>query len=397
MGDEVDTAILTPAPAAWTPVVLQDDAGQASIHSLRFDSSWSVLDLDELGLSTSLSQPDTEITSAPPAESTSTSASFGFRANQDLVSFVCALDGVPLPACPSPTLTGLAGGVHSLTVAARDRWGLVDATPAEHRWRTPPDRDRDAVPDAADNCPGQANSDQADADKDDVGNVCDELPPGNLPPVAGRNVVTRLLSGEVFVKLPSMAAASDFRMPIAAIQESGFVPLKGVASLPVGSVVDARKGRLRLSSAANTRPVGDRRRRLQAARFAAGIFRIRQARARTRSSRRIPTDVVLLSTSRAESRCATSTRSNPLKGVVRTLSSSGKGLFRAVGGASTGTGLNATWITSDRCDGTLTEVGRGRVSLAQSGRPRRVTVRAGRAYLARARLFTAKKGRRPQP
>ena len=53
----------------------------------------------------------------------------------------------------------------------------------------------------------------------------------------------------------------------------------------------------------------------------------------------------------------------------------------------------ATWSTTDRCDGTLTSVRRGRVSVLDRRRRREVTVRPGRVYLARARLFTLKKGR----
>jgi len=48
--------------------------------------------------------------------------------------------------------------------------------------------------------------------------------------------------------------------------------------------------------------------------------------------------------------------------------------------------------TADRCDGTLTRAVRGRVTV-QDGR-RVVTVRQGRSYLARARLFGAKVRRR---
>ena len=40
-----------------------------------------------------------------------------------------------------------------------------------------PDRDEDGVSDVVDNCPDVPNADQADADGDDVGDVCDEPPP----------------------------------------------------------------------------------------------------------------------------------------------------------------------------------------------------------------------------
>ena len=62
---------------------------------------------------------------------------------------------------------------------------------------------------------------------------------------------------------------------------------------------------------------------------------------------------------------------------------------------STATARDATFNTTDRCDGTLTEVGRGRVTLAVKGRPKPITVRAGRAYLVKAKIFAVRPGKRP--
>ncbi len=171
------------------------------------------------------------------------------------------------------------------------------------------------------------------------------------------------------------------------------MPLKGVASLPVGSVVDARKGSLALQSAANSRPAADRRRRTQQARLAAGIFRIRQQRLKRRLSREIPTDLQLVSGATAERACANSTRRRPRKSIVRSLTLSGRGFYRALGGASIGTSQNGTWITTDRCDGTLTEVGRGKVRVRDPRRKKTTTVRAGRGFLVKKPLFLPLKGR----
>ena len=70
-----------------------------------------------------------------------------------------------------------------------------------------------------------------------------------------------------------------------------------------------------------------------------------------------------------------------------------KGFFRAVGGASVGTSRNGTWITTDRCDGTLTEVGRGTVTVRDPRRHRTYKVRAGRGLLIKRALFVPLKGR----
>ena len=107
----------------------------------------------------------------------------------------------------------------------------------------------------------------------------------------------------------------------------------------------------------------------------------------------IPTDVGLLSPPGAEATC----QRGPSKGIVRSVSMVVKGYYRALAGATTATVRSATFATTDRCDGTLTEVGRGRVSLKLKGREKPVVVRAGAAYFAKARLFAARKGRPAGP
>jgi hypothetical protein len=186
----------------------------------------------------------------------------------------------------------------------------------------------------------------------------------------------------VFVKLPGRS----FK------QGSGFIPLKGVASVPVGSSVDARKGELELQSAANGFAASDKRAKQQSARIRAGIFAIKQKKASKgqAKSASLSTDIGLLTPPGSETAC----QKGPAKGIVRSLSMVAKGFYRTLGGASTATARNATFVTTDRCDGTLTEVGKGRVTLALKGpKSKPVTVKAGGAYLAKAKLFRIKKGR----
>jgi hypothetical protein len=170
-------------------------------------------------------------------------------------------------------------------------------------------------------------------------------------------------SGELLVKLPDA---------------SRFVALAGAASLPVGTVVDARKGSLRLTAAANARG------RRATARLRAGIFAIRQARARGGAT--VSTDLVLVTPPGQSRACA---RRPPPKGHVRQLSVSAKGLFGTVAGAGVIKGANAAWTVSDRCDGTLTKVRTGRVTVRAARRT--LTVRAGQRYLLKARLFAARR------
>jgi hypothetical protein len=251
------------------------------------------------------------------------------------------------------------------------------------------DADHDGVPDASDNCPSVANPSQGDADRDGVGDACEVADPGTLSPVTGSRVVVSVLSGDVFVKLPATRGLAQ-AAPIA-----GFVPLKGVAALPTGTVVDARKGRVALDSTVDGRRIGSGG-KTQRATLAAGIFRIRQLRAKVGSRTPVSTDFVLTSAPGAEAACVRTSSSGPIKGrgrsVVRSLTASTrKGVFRIVGAAGASTAHAATWVTEDRCTGTRTDVGSGSVAVASRTSKRTVTVRAGRSYTIRAALFAARR------
>ena len=226
-----------------------------------------------------------------------------------------------------------------------------------------------------------------DLDRDRIPDAEEVLPLGNVPPLAGVRTLATLLSGTVYVKLPSAAAHLRQAGPL-----PGFVPLKGVAALPVGTIIDARRGRLSLQAAADGRPASDRRRRLGRATLSEAIFRIRQARLRRAAlkAHSIPTSLVLTSAPTTGTECRSGA---PSKGAVRTLSATAKGLFRVTGGASHAEGRNAVWRTTDHCDGTVTRVTRGLVTVYDKARKRTVLLRAGQRYIARARLFQARKGR----
>ena len=380
----------------WKPVIL--DTGGAAIWGVaRPSPSSGPLELDDVAFSP-VRQPGTAISGSTQFAAGVPVTFQLFSSGAAPVRFECSLDRATFAPCSTPyTAMGLAGGVHTLAVRSVDAYGAGDPTPAEVTFNVATsDSDGDGRPDASDNCPTVANSDQADGDADGVGNACEQLPAGNVPPVAGVNTIVRQISGEVFVKLPAGNSRLGFRGMIAAFQESGFVSLKGVASVPIGSTVDTRKGEIAMESAANGFAGGDRRARRQSARIRAGLFLIKQSRAKRRATTRerrksISVDIGLLSPPRAEAIC----QRGPAKGIVRTMSMVVKGNYRALGGASTATARDATFNTTDRCDGTLTEVGKGRVSLKVKGKPKPVVVRGGSAYLSKAKLFQARKGRRP--
>jgi hypothetical protein len=350
--------------------------------------------------------PDTRIDDGPPPVTTASVASLAFSSpDADAVGYECALDGAAFAGCASPlALSALSVGSHGFEVRAVDLAGNTDPTAAAASWRfaaplpAPRDSDNDGIPDAADNCPANANSDQADSDKDRVGNACEILPPGDAPVVAGTTARVEQISGEVFVKLPPGTPISARMRRLAQAAPGapipGFVPLKGVASVPVGSEIDSRKGQLRLTTSADFKAAGAPQRREQSGSFSAAIFAIKQARNRQAAKASRPTtDLVLRTPPGAGRACAAGPPAglSPIKGVVRLLTGNAKGRFRTVGAASSSIVTDGIWITQDRCDGTVTQVGRGRASVFDRGLKRTVTVRAGQSYLAKARLFAARR------
>jgi len=385
--------------------VLQSALGRADIGTVRVFTNGGDVSVDDITFSP-VASPDTEILSGPAAVSRSTDASFVFVGNQADTRFDCSLDGATAVPCRAPYgVSGLAAGAHTLTVGMRDRFGTPDPTPAVWAWTVdlsplaapgPPaaDGDGDGVPDARDNCPAAANASQADGDADGVGDACETAPPGNVLPIAGERIVAKVLSGEVFIKLPATTSRSFKQAPLA-----GFVPLKGQAALPIGTVVDTRKGRMSMASAVDGRKIGSVSQTPSAV-VSAGIFEIRQRKAAPGSRTKISTDMVLQSAPGAESSCVSTSSDGPIKGRGRntvrglTATTPAKGFFRIVGAAGISIATAATtWATKDRCDGTRTDVGKGKVSVLDRKSGKTITVGAGRSYLVKARLFSAKQDR----
>lgn len=93
--------------------------------------------------------PETTITAAPVGTVATRSATVSFSSEEG-ARFECALDGAAFAACVSPvSYSGLADGVHSVTVRAIDAAGNVDASPAQAAWAvdaTAPDTRFTSVP-----------------------------------------------------------------------------------------------------------------------------------------------------------------------------------------------------------------------------------------------------------
>jgi hypothetical protein len=139
--------------------------------------------------------------------------------------------------------------------------------------------------------------------------------------------------------------------------------------IPTGSVVDTRRGTVRLFS---TGPGG----RIQNARFFDGLFRVTQSR-----GKRPLTDLKLVE---KLARCPKPGKANSsAKRKKRRLWGDGRGRFRTSGRRSAATVSGTRWLVQDDCKGTLTRVSRGKVRVRDFKRKKTVTVKAGRSYRAR--------------
>lgn len=91
---------------------------------------------------TDAQNPETTITSTPPASGNSATASFSFSGSEP-GSFECKLDAGGWQSCASPqTYTGVTDGQHTFSVRETDTAGNVEALPPSYQWtvdRTPPE------------------------------------------------------------------------------------------------------------------------------------------------------------------------------------------------------------------------------------------------------------------
>jgi hypothetical protein len=184
-----------------------------------------------------------------------------------------------------------------------------------------------------------------------------EAPP---PPVLGESVNVAERDGAVMVKVPGVPS---------------YVALSQLTSVPVGSLVDTRNGSATLRTAL---PSGE----VQSAVFHGGLFQVTQPKGSaglTQVRLRGP-----LPTCGGGAASAAVTKKKKKHKPRRLWGRDNNGLFQTRGGNSVATVRGTSWFTEDRCDGTLTRVSSGSVSVRDLRRHRTVVVRAGQSYLARA-------------
>jgi CSLREA domain-containing protein len=185
-------------------------------------------------------------------------------------------------------------------------------------------------------------------------------PPGSQPqqlppPVAGKSANALPKSGTVKVKLPGTSA---------------FVVLDKGEQIPVGTIVDATKGRVTLVAAANTSGG------TATADFYGGIFKVGQ----TKGAKPITTLKLVEKLSCKQPGKAGAAAKKKKK---RHLWGDGKGKFRTEGSYSSATVRGTKWLVQDTCTSTLTKVARGKVEVRDFVKRKTVLVKAGKKYVAR--------------
>jgi len=311
-----------------------------------------------------------------PAENFAPSASFGVGPSAPRTSDVVSFDGT--------SSSDLDGPVASYT------WDFGDGSPAgagptaSHVYtRAGTYTVSLTVADAAGATSTASAPVQVGTNLPDGILVADKL--DDLPnPRPFREVNVEPTDGQVFIQIDGRASAAQVPGT-----PRGFIPLTQAAQVPIRSILETSNGKVMVESARDRRA-----RRTQRAEFFDGRFQTRQPRVRRGA---LITEMVLKGGSfRACPRARQSaswSRANDAqrrrRSRVRRLWGNGRGRFRTRGRYSSATVRGTTWLTEDRCDGTLTRLPRrprtSRVDVRDLVQRRTIRLRAGRSYLARPR------------
>jgi CSLREA domain-containing protein len=193
-----------------------------------------------------------------------------------------------------------------------------------------------------------------------------------LGPGLGTRAVIEPLGDDVEVRVASAGGAR-------ASQKGGaFVPLTQPREIPIRSTIDTRGGRARITNS-KSGTEGD----IQDGVFARGIFQVLQSR---RSRARGLTSLKLKGGSfrGCRARRAEAGVARLSKRAVRRLKGNARGRYRTRGRHSAATVRGTKWTVTDRCDGTLTKVKRGKVAVRDFRRDKTIVLTRGKRYLAKA-------------
>ena len=192
------------------------------------------------------------------------------------------------------------------------------------------------------------------------------VPP--VRPALSRSAVTAVLSGKVLVKVPGSSALQ---------------PLHASRNIPMGSLIDADHGTVRVTTAL-TRPG-----RTQSASVWGGSFVLNQTAQRGMTTFTVAGRLSCLARTSHADVATMLAGAHPKKHPHTTATPSlwahdNNGQYSTRGNNSVATVRGTWWETVNSCSGTLTRVKHGLVSVRDLHRHGTVLVRAGHSYLARS-------------
>lgn len=199
-----------------------------------------------------------------------------------------------------------------------------------------------------------------------VVDIATPLATAGIAPAAGKTAVVQVVSGTVLVDTP---AGARMALRAATGRAAAYRPLAGLASIPMGARVDARRGTVRIHTAADSAG------KQQRATVRGGIFRITQ-----RTSGDLTVNLTLVE--RLASCRVSAKRRTPRQ---RSLLVSGEGRYRTRGRYATATVRGTRWRTVDSCAGTRVSVLAGIVDVRNLRTGKVSSVRAGRSLLVKRR------------
>ncbi|MGA2166420.1 MAG: choice-of-anchor Q domain-containing protein, partial [Solirubrobacteraceae bacterium] len=213
------------------------------------------------------------------------------------------------------------------------------------------------------------------------------------PPVLGKAVNVTPVSGVVYVELPpgatlasaaSLSPFSPFALGAQAVDAltkgQAFIPLTEARQIPVGSVLETTGGIVGITTATTASKKGKQ----QTGDFGGGIFKLLQNR-----KQRGLTDLDIVDNHSAGQVCATVGKKGNARAAklssktLGRVNASGHGHFAVRGQYSAATVRGTVWSVANRCEGTLTHVVRGVVSVRDFRRRKTITLFTGESYLAR--------------
>jgi len=209
------------------------------------------------------------------------------------------------------------------------------------------------------------------------------------PPVLYQSENVAPVSGVVLIELPLGATLSRVNGPRATASATAkgrhFIPLTQARQIPLGSILDTRRGTVSVTAASATGgplSTGD---------FSAGVFTLLQNRAQRGVTQlnlqdSVSRAKVCTSVGQGQGKGASATTAGKKvsNAVLGLLKSTDHGKFSTRGSYSSATVRGTQYRVEDTCAGTLTTVLRGSVAVDYFRRHKTVIVNAGHAFLAKA-------------